>query len=89
MRRGRRLLGYAVAVTTVAALGQEVRKPAAERSWHGQVFGFVPYDFRVPTLERLRSAWWAPDKAQIFTPRAFGVGWDVNLGRVVRLLGRT
>ncbi|MDQ3765932.1 MAG: DUF5808 domain-containing protein [Actinomycetota bacterium] len=89
MRRSRRLLGYAVAGTTAAALGQELRKPADQRSWNGHVFGFVPYDFRVPTLERLRSAWWAPDRARIFTPRVFGVGWDVNLGRVVHLLRRT
>ncbi len=88
MRRGRRVLGYVMAGATVAALGQELRKPADQRTWHGQVFGFVPYDFHVPTFGRLRSAWWAPDRAQIFTQRAFGVGWDINLGRVVRLLDR-
>ena len=86
MHRARRLLGYAVAGATLAALGQELRKPADRRDWHGQLFGFVPYDFRVPTFDRFRSAWWAPERAEIFTPRVFGVGWDVNLGRVVELL---
>jgi Family of unknown function (DUF5808) len=86
MRRGKRVLGYALAALMVAALREELRKPASERTWHGRVLGFVPYDFRVPTMARVRGAWWAPDNPQIFTPRVFGVGWDLNLGRVARLL---
>lgn len=89
MGRRNRLLGYTVAGFTVAAVLQELRKPANERTWHGQVLGVVPYDFRVPTLDRVRGSWWAPDKPQIFTPRVFGVGWDLNLGRIARLAGRT
>jgi hypothetical protein len=66
-------------VTFFAAIYQELRKPDAERTWHGRVAGVVPYDFRVPTLERLRAAYWDPDSDVVFTDRVFGVGWAVNL----------
>ena len=62
-----------------AALYQELRKPDAERTWHGKVAGAVPYDFRVPTIERLRAAYWNPESDEIFTERVFGVGWAVNI----------
>ena len=75
----------ASAALVVAAVAQELRKPSSERTWHGRVAGFVPYDFRPPTLERFREAWWDPDNPQIFTDRVFGVGWAINLGRLARL----
>src|SRR5256886_10780956 len=61
------------------ALYQELKKPDAERTWHGKVAGVVPYDFRLPTFERLREAYWNPDSDQIFSERVFGVGWAVNI----------
>ena len=39
----------------------------------------VPYDFRIPTLRRVRERWWNPDDPRIFTPHVFGVGWSLNL----------
>ena len=69
-----------------AALYQELRKPDAERTWHGKVAGVVPYDFRVPTIERLRAAYWDPESDVIFTERVFGVGWAVNLPVAARKL---
>jgi hypothetical protein len=69
-----------------AALYQELRKPDAERTWHGRVAGVVPYDFRVPTLERLREAYWNPDSDVIITDHVFGVGWAVNLPVAARKL---
>lgn len=73
-----------VAGTLVAAsIGRELSRPPAERTWQGNVAG-VPYDWRPPTGERLRSTWWAPEDAQVLKPTAFGVGWDLNLGRVAR-----
>ena len=74
---------------TLAALLTELSKPPAERTWHGRVLG-VPYDFRPPTLERIREAYWNPDDPRIFTDRVFGVGWAVNLpilGRRLVALG--
>ena len=43
----------------------------------------VPYDFRVPTLERVRSRWWNPDDPRLFTPHVFGIGWSANLYQVL------
>ena len=62
-----------------AAIYQELRKPADARTWNGKVAGTVPYDFRLPTLDRLRQAYWNPDNEQIFSERVFGVGWAVNI----------
>ncbi|MFN2489421.1 MAG: DUF5808 domain-containing protein [Actinomycetota bacterium] len=80
------LLKVASWVLTIGAVAQEVNKPSAERTWHGTVAGFVPYDFRFPTPERMKSSWWNPDDERVLTPQVFGVGWAVNVGRVVRLL---
>jgi len=33
----------------------------------------------------LRRAYWNPGDSTILTERVFGVGWAVNLGRLVRL----
>jgi len=52
---------------------------------HGEVFGFVPYEFRVPTIARARAHVWSPASRRILTPTTFGLGWSVNLGRLARL----
>ena len=74
---------------TIAAIVKELRLPKEERTWHGAVW-IVPYDLRVPTPARIRAAWWDPDDDRIIGPRAFGVGWAVNvpgLAHAVRSLG--
>ena len=71
------LVGWAVA--------QELRKPPAEREWHGRLAGVVPYDLRRPTVARVRERIWAPEDPRVLMPRAIGIGWDVNLGRLLRL----
>jgi hypothetical protein len=70
----------------VAAVVKELRTPVGERSWHGVVAGFVPYDFRRPTTARFRERMWDPDGEHVVTPRVFGVGWTVNAGKVVELV---
>jgi hypothetical protein len=70
----------------VAALGKELSKPASERTWTGKVASFVPYDFRRPTLARLRERLWSPENPHVMSPQVFGVGWTVNFGRVMSLL---
>jgi hypothetical protein len=72
-----RLVQAAAITVTIAAVCQEMEKPREERSWHGKV-GFVPYDFRLPTGERIRQAYWNPESTRIFTPEAWGVGWAIN-----------
>jgi hypothetical protein len=81
----RKIVKLASAALVVAAVAQELRKPSSERTWHGHVAGFVPYDFRAPTLERFREAWWDPDNPRIFTDRVFGIGWAINVGRLAKL----
>ena len=79
-----RLIGWLSTGLTVAAVLRELRLPADERTWHGRIL-YVPYDFRLPTLERLRERFWAPDQPLI-VPQLFGVGWSVNIGRVIALV---
>ena len=74
-----RLARTAVWLAFFGAIYQELKKPDAERTWHGKVAGMVPYDFRLPTFERLREAYWNPESDQIFSERVFGVGWAVNI----------
>jgi uncharacterized membrane protein len=69
---------------TVAAVVRELRLPADERTWHGRIL-YVPYDFRIPTLARVRERLWAPDQALV-VPQVFGVGWSLNIGRLVALV---
>lgn len=45
----------------------------------------VPYDWRRPTVARVKERWWNPGDPRLFTPKVYGWGWDVNLAR---LLGR-
>ena len=76
----------ALALIGVIAVIQELRKPSDERAWHGKVADFVPYDFRMPTVERLRSTYWNPE-GSIFPGKVFGVGWALNLGALTRMVG--
>lgn len=69
-------------ILIVAAIVKELRLPKEERTWHGSLGGFVPYDFRKPTVDRFREAFWDPEGPMI-TGRPLGVGWTINLGAVV------
>ena len=73
-------------VALIAAIYQELKKPPAERTWHGKVAGFIPYDFRVPTLERVKTAYWDPDSDTLFSEKVIGVGWAVNIPVLIRKL---
>ena len=73
-----RLIQVAAISLTAAAICQELEKPKADRHWHGRIARFVPYDFRLPTAERLKGAYWNPHDSSIITPEPFGVGWTVN-----------
>jgi hypothetical protein len=58
-------------------------KPAPEdlglvQAPQGRIAG-IPYDFRRPTLSKLRSRWWNPADDRVLTPKTFGLGWDINL----------
>ena len=71
----------------LGAIYAELRKPPAERTWHGKLLGFVPYDFRLPSLEKVRQVYWNPASPRIVTDRPLGVGWAVNIPTLLRRLG--
>lgn len=82
MKRRNKFLGIAVVALVVAAVADQLRRPAGERTWQGRVVG-VPYDFRVPTPQRLRAAFWNEENPSLFSPRVVGIGWDLNFYRVL------
>lgn len=51
------------------------------KSKTGRFLG-IPYDWRAPTVERAKSRLWNPDDPRIFTPKAYGWGWDINFARL-------
>ncbi len=76
--RLRKLTSLFAVITIVYAL--------KTRQSHGR-FLRVPFEFRVPTPQRIRQRLWNPAEESIVTPQAFGVGWTLNLYQVARRLG--
>lgn len=86
-----RFVEMAVITVALAAVCQELEKPEEERTWCGKV-GFIPYDFRLPTLERIREGYWNADSSQIFNPQVIGLGWAINFHAILekmRLVGES
>jgi hypothetical protein len=81
LRRLTRLITIAM---VISALVQEMSKPAAERTWQGKVWRFVPYDFRMPTWERFRQSVWAPEDPHLFPDRVFGGRMELQCWPCVR-----
>lgn len=82
MKRLNRIISVMAMASAVAAIYQQLRRPARDRDWHGQVFGAIPYDFRVPTVESVRAAYWNPADPHVFTSKVLGVGWAINFYQV-------
>lgn len=72
-----------LAAIGVIAVVKELQKPPEERTWHGKVGDFVPYEFRLPTIERVKSTYWNPEGPYL-NSKVFGVGWAFNLGAFTR-----
>ena len=68
------LLGAYVATV----IREQLNRPPEERTWQGKLLG-IPYDFRPPTVERLRNAFWNKNTAQVLVPQPLGIGWTLNL----------
>ena len=47
----------------------------------------VPYDFTMPTPEKVRDRYWNEKEHAIVTPPVFGAGWSINLLQVARRFG--
>lgn len=81
------LLRMAAFAALAGAVYTELRKPPDERTWHGRLLGFVPYDFRPPTPAKVIGAWWNPKSDRIVGDPVFGVGWSVNVAALADRLG--
>ena len=44
----------------------------------GDVLG-IPYDLTLSTLKNFKKRWWNADDPRIVVPKAFGLGYDINL----------
>ena len=74
--------------TTITVLGTALLFRVLEKRGiksHGAFLG-VPYDLRLPTLGRLRKAFWNPSDKRIFTPQVFGWGYSINVPTALRWL---
>lgn len=49
----------------------------------------IPYDFHLPTPEKIKSKLWNTEDENILQPHVFGIGWSVNLAAVCKKLGIT
>jgi hypothetical protein len=81
-----RTVQITLAVLAVAAIFQELRQPPEKRKWHGRIL-YIPYDFRKPTLERVKETYWNPYEKRVIVPMVFGMGWTINLYSFFENLG--
>ena len=86
MKRFSKLARNATLLLLAAAVVDQIRRPADERTWTGNISVF-PYDLRIPTKQRVLDRWWNPDDNRILTPKVFGVGWDINVFQVLKRVG--
>jgi hypothetical protein len=71
------LMATLTVVLVGAAVLDQLRRPAQQRTWHGSIAG-LPYDFRFPTLERVQATFWNKNTSRLLMPQVFGVGWSIN-----------
>jgi hypothetical protein len=81
LQRFASVLGIAL---VAASLIRELRLPPTQRTWHGALFGRIPYDWRPPTPQRVLDTFWQPKSTSVLRPSAFGVGWSVNFAALLR-----
>ena len=79
----RRFIVVAGVILTVLAVLDQLGRRQEDRDWNGRVVG-VPYDFRMPTIERLRARVWNPDDERIIVPHVIGIGWTINVYQLKR-----
>jgi hypothetical protein len=81
-RFGNLFFSVLVSFLVGVAIRDQLSRPPQERTWYGTVAG-IPYDFRIPTVEKVRNTYWNPNDARLLVPQAFGVGWTVNFYRLL------
>jgi hypothetical protein len=55
-----------------------IRKVQRVPRSHGKLFGLVPYDPTVPSLQWAHTTFRNPSGGPFFVPSPFGIGWTVN-----------
>lgn len=78
----RKLAAAASLALATAAVTEQLRKPIQKRTWEGTVLR-VPYDFRPVTMNRVHERMWNPGNPSLFAPNVYGVGWTINLYRLL------
>ena len=81
----KRVIQLVIMFVLVQAIREQLDRQPEERTWQGQV-GPVPYDFRVPTLDRVIDAYWNPDNQRLFTDKVVGIGWAINFAQAWRIV---
>ncbi len=76
------IFGLLTLIYVIIAITQQLQRPKEERTWYGKIAG-IPYDFRIPTTERIRAAYWNKGTSEIFLPQAFGIGWAINMYPII------
>ncbi len=76
------IIGILTLIYIAVAITQQLQRPPEERTWYGTIAG-IPYDFRLPTGDRIRAAYWNKDTSKIFLPQAFGIGWAINIYPII------
>lgn len=49
----------------------------------GDILG-IPYDLRLSTIRNFKRRWWNSEDPRIIVPKAFGLGYDINLYQLKR-----
>lgn len=78
----RKVPAAAVLALAGVAVTEQLGRPREERTWRGDILG-VPYDFRPVTEERIRERVWNPGNSSLIVPQVFGIGWTVNVYRLL------
>jgi hypothetical protein len=77
------IFGMIAAGFVAAAIWDQLHRPPAERTWYATVFN-VPYDFRMPTRERLGATFWNKEDARVVVPHApIDMGWSINVSSLL------
>ena len=87
MRKIRRWMKIANYGLLAWAIATELKKDPKDRQWHGELAGVVPYDFRIPTPDKIKKTYWDTGSDQVIKRSAFGVGWTVNFAVIARFFG--
>ena len=79
MKQRIKTISFVVAAVAVGvAILDQLRRPAEQWTWQGSLWG-IPYDFRLPTPQRIQEKVWNKNTSRIIMPHIFGVGWSFNL----------